>query len=218
MADLSLHQWQNTHAVNLTGSFLLCRKYLRALRTAPEAAKRTANIVVIGSTAGKFGEAGHADYATSKSGLMYGFTNTLKNEIVRIAPQARVDSVNSGWVSTPLSAKALQDASAIARATSTVSSRKVAKTEDIARQIAVLSSPVMSGHISGMNVMVDGGMEGKLLFPAGALCEIMIYVTSIEYPLRRLGSSSSIVSVTRRISSSDKLVSTIYLLLQDSSK
>lgn len=167
MADLSLHQWQNTLAINLTGSFLLCREYLRALRTAPEAAKRTANVVLIGSTAGKFGEAGHADYATSKSGLMYGFTNTLKNEIVRIAPQARVNSVSPGWVSTPLSAKALEDAGTVARATSTVSLRKVATTEDIARQIAVLSSPIMSGHVTGMNVMVDGGMEGRLLFPAG---------------------------------------------------
>jgi len=32
----------------------------------------------------------------------------------------------------------------------------------------VIASPVLSGHVSGMNVMVDGGMEGRLLFPPGS--------------------------------------------------
>lgn len=41
--------------------------------------------------------------------------------------------------------------------------RKVATPEDIANQILVLSSSVLSGHVTGQVVMVEGGMEGRLL-------------------------------------------------------
>lgn len=165
IADMSLDQWSNTLAVNLTGPFLLCREYLKALCSASEATKNTANIIFIGSTAGKFGEAGHGDYASTKSALMYGLTPTLKNEIVRIAPRGRVNSVNPGWVATPMATETLKDTSFVERALSTTPLQKVARPEDVARQVAVMASPILSGHVSGMNVMVEGGMEGRLLFP-----------------------------------------------------
>lgn len=41
--------------------------------------------------------------------------------------------------------------------------KKVATPEDVAYQVLLLSSPVVSGHVSGQVVMVDGGMEGRLL-------------------------------------------------------
>lgn len=78
--DMGLDQWSNTLAVNLTGPFLLCREYLKALRSAPDAVKDTASIIFIGSTAGKFGEAGHGDYAATKSALMYGLTPTVSSK------------------------------------------------------------------------------------------------------------------------------------------
>lgn len=53
--------------------------------------KVDACVVIIGSTAGKFGEADHADYSSSKSALIYGFTKSLKNEIVKIIPRGRVN-------------------------------------------------------------------------------------------------------------------------------
>lgn len=59
---MELSQWQNTLSVDLSGPFLICRAYLRALRSAPETVKVTASIIFIGSTAGKFGEANHGDY------------------------------------------------------------------------------------------------------------------------------------------------------------
>jgi len=34
---------------------------------------------------------------------------------------------------------------------------------DVATQIAVLASPILSGHVTGQVVMVEGGMEGRLL-------------------------------------------------------
>lgn len=165
IADMDLDQWSNTLAINLTGPFLLCREYLRALRSASDAAKDAANIIFIGSTAGKFGEAGHGDYSATKSALMYGLTPTLKNEIVRIAPRGRVNTVSPGWVATPMATETLKDTAFVERAISTTPLQKVARPEDVARQIAVMASPVLSGHVSGMNVMVDGGMEGRLLFP-----------------------------------------------------
>jgi NAD(P)-dependent dehydrogenase (short-subunit alcohol dehydrogenase family) len=65
LVDMELAQWTGTMDKNLTSSFLVCREYLRGLRSLDEERKRVASIVLIGSTAGKFGEAGHAD---SKSG------------------------------------------------------------------------------------------------------------------------------------------------------
>jgi len=108
VADMSLDQWSNTLAVNLTGPFLLCRGYLSALRSASRAVKDAANIIFIGSTAGKFGEASHGDYSASKAALMYGLTPTLKNEIVAIAAGGRVNSVNPGWVATPMATETLK--------------------------------------------------------------------------------------------------------------
>lgn len=163
--DMDAAQWKNTLAVNLTGPFLLCRSYLRSLRDASQDVKATANIVFVGSTAGKFGEANHIDYAASKSAMMYGLVPTLKNEIVSIAPHGRVNSVNPGWVATPMAAETLKDKAFVERALASTPLQKVATPTDVARQIAVLASPVLSGHVSGVNVSVDGGFEGRLLFP-----------------------------------------------------
>lgn len=165
IADMELSQWNNTTVVNLTGSFLLCRAYLRCLRNAQDGVKETASIIFIGSTAGKFGEANHGDYAASKSALMYGLTPTLKNEIVTIAPKGRVNSVNPGWVATPMAKEALSDKKFVERALSTTPLQKVAQPQDIALQVAILASPNISGHVTGINIMIDGGMEGRLLFP-----------------------------------------------------
>jgi NAD(P)-dependent dehydrogenase (short-subunit alcohol dehydrogenase family) len=69
------------------------------------------------------------------------------------------------WVATPMAEKTLKDKAFVERAIATTPLQKVALPKDVARQVAVIASPVLSGHISGMNVMVEGGMEGRLLFP-----------------------------------------------------
>lgn len=61
-------------------------KYLNFNMDAP-------SIVLCGSTGGKFGEAYYTDYASSKSALMYGFINSVKNEIVEFHPKARINAV-----------------------------------------------------------------------------------------------------------------------------
>jgi len=56
--DLSLERWNHTIAVNLTGSFLLIREFLRQVER--HRLNDNVAIVMVGSTAGKFGEAFHA--------------------------------------------------------------------------------------------------------------------------------------------------------------
>lgn len=68
VAAMPLDQWYHTITTNLTSPFLVAREYLKRLSSAPEDDKAKANIVFVGSTAGKFGAAGLSDYAATKSG------------------------------------------------------------------------------------------------------------------------------------------------------
>lgn len=157
---MSLARWRTTLDTDLTSVFLTCRGFLRQLASERRDA---ASIVLVGSTAGLFGEAGHADYAAAKAALAHGLTTSLKNEIVRLSPFGRVNCVAPGWVATPMSAAALADPELVARATRTVALRKVATAEDVAATIAWLLSPRLAGHVSGAVVPVHGGMEGRVL-------------------------------------------------------
>ncbi|KZV80387.1 NAD dependent epimerase/dehydratase [Exidia glandulosa HHB12029] len=163
LVDMDLSQWEHTLDTNLTSSFLIVRAFLRQLRDAPEEVKTSANIVFIGSTAGRFGEAGHADYAASKSALMYGLTLSLKNEIVRIAPRGRVNTIAPGWVRTPMAEEALKDAAVVYRSLATTPLKRFATAGQVATQIALIASNNVSGHVTGEVITVAGGMEGRLL-------------------------------------------------------
>lgn len=66
--DMTLEQWNTTLNADLTSPFLVAREYLRQLDRASDTLKEKASIVFVGSTFGKFGGPGHADYASSKSG------------------------------------------------------------------------------------------------------------------------------------------------------
>jgi 3-oxoacyl-[acyl-carrier protein] reductase len=121
------------------------------------------SLVLVGSTAALFGEAGHADYAAAKAAIAYGFVRSLKNEIVRIAPRGRVNAVCPGWTATPMARRALEEPGALERITRTIPLRKVGTPEDTAAQVVVLASDALSGHVSGQVVYVAGGMEGRVL-------------------------------------------------------
>ncbi|MEM7204685.1 MAG: SDR family oxidoreductase [Planctomycetota bacterium] len=157
---MSLAQWEETMAADLRTAFLTCRGYLRHLEAAP---REDAAIVFVASTAGLFGEAGHADYASAKAAMAHGLTASLKNEIVRLAPRGRVNCVCPGWTRTPMAEGALGDSELVARALSTVALRKVAEPEDVARAVVWFLSPTLSGHVSGAVLPVAGGMEGRRL-------------------------------------------------------
>ena len=59
----------------------------------------------------------------------------------------------------------LTDPELVRRVTRTMPLRKVAQPEDVARQVVVLASDELSGHVTGQVVTVAGGMEGRLLHP-----------------------------------------------------
>jgi 3-oxoacyl-[acyl-carrier protein] reductase len=162
--QMSLEQWNNTLSVNLTSVFLCVREFFRGIvkkeLQAPAA-------VLVGSTAGSFGEAGHADYAAAKAGLIYGLTRSLKNEIARLAPQGRVNVVCPGWTFTPLLEQWRQQPGRIQRALQTIPLRKVARPHDVAMAIVYLASSHLAGHVSGQILTVSGGMEGRVLYDPG---------------------------------------------------
>jgi 3-oxoacyl-[acyl-carrier protein] reductase len=154
--ELPLARWRETLDANLTATFLTARGFLAQL------GDREGALVLVGSTAGLFGEAGHADYAAAKSAILGGLLLSLKNEAVRRHPRTRVNAVAPGWTVSPMTERVLDD-ERVRRITRTMALRKVATAEDVAAQVVALASPVLSGHVSGQVVTVAGGMEGRVL-------------------------------------------------------
>jgi 3-oxoacyl-[acyl-carrier protein] reductase len=155
---MSLARWRQTLAENLDSVFLSCRAFLRHVETT-----KVGSLVLVSSTAGLFGEAGHSDYAAAKGALASGFVKSLKNELGRIAPMARVNVVCPGWTEVDRNRAKLQDAAFLSRVTRTMALRKVGQPEDVARVIVTLASDRISGHVTGEIVTVAGGMEGRVL-------------------------------------------------------
>jgi 3-oxoacyl-[acyl-carrier protein] reductase len=156
--ELTFDRWRDTVAVNLDGVFLSCRSFLRHVQTTG-----SGNIVIIASTAGVFGEAGHSDYASAKAALIGGFAASLKNEIVRIAPLGRVNVVSPGWTQTEMTRDSLADQTLTPRITRTMSLRKLGRADDVARVVVMLASDRISGHVTGQAITVAGGMEGRVV-------------------------------------------------------
>jgi 3-oxoacyl-[acyl-carrier protein] reductase len=154
--ELSLERWDATLRANLTSAFLTARGFLRSV-----AERGHGSLVFVGSTAGSFGEAGHADYAAAKAAVV-GLMLSVKNEVVRVAPLARVNAVFPGWTESPMT-RGVVDPEQVRRVSRTMALRKVAQPEDVARQIVVLASDELSGHVTGQIVTVAGGMEGRTI-------------------------------------------------------
>ena len=155
--ELPLERWEATLRQNLTSAFLTSRAFLREVER-----NGHGSLVLVGSTAGIVGEAGHADYAAAKSAVIGGLLLSLKNEVTRIAPLARVNAVAPGWTESPMT-RGHVDPEAVRRISRTMALRKVATPDDIAAQVVVLASDLLSGHITGQVVTVAGGMEGRVV-------------------------------------------------------
>ena len=155
---LPLDRWHDTLADNLTSTFLTARGFLEHC-----VSTGAGSLVMISSTAGTFGEAGHADYAAAKGAILSGLLMTAKNEAARIGPGVRVNVVAPGWTVTPaVMARGLSD-DHFEKATATMSLKKLGKPEDVATQVVMLASDEISGHISGQVITVAGGMEGRII-------------------------------------------------------
>jgi 3-oxoacyl-[acyl-carrier protein] reductase len=162
---MSLRQWRRTLDGVLTTTFLTLREFLRQVKK-----QKQGNIVLIGSTAAVFGEAGHADYAASKAALVYGLTRSLKNELARLAPHTRnycggrINCVCPGWTVVPRLEGKLSDPATIRQATATMALPQLAMPEDIANAVVFLASDALARHITGQILVVAGGMEGRQLW------------------------------------------------------
>lgn len=165
LPDMTLKQWNTTLTTVLTSSFLCLREFFRLV-----ARQRRGNAVLVGSTAGVFGEAGHADYAAAKAAMAFGLTRTLKNEIGRLAPHTaeycggRVNCVCPGWTVVPRNEAKLGDRKVIQRVAATMALPKIGRPEDVARAIVYLASDRLAGHVTGQTMVVAGGMEGRWLW------------------------------------------------------
>jgi 3-oxoacyl-[acyl-carrier protein] reductase len=157
--ELPLERWEETLRANLTVTFLTARAFLAEVARNGHGA-----LVMIASTAGVVGEAGHADYAAAKSAIAHGFLLSLKNEVVRVAPRARVNVVAPGWTESPMT-RGHVDPEHVRKISRTMALRKVAQPEDVAAHVVVLASDTLSGHVTGQLVVVAGGMEGRTVHP-----------------------------------------------------
>ena len=159
---------------NLLGSIWTARAFFAALaRSGPRSDGHGATLVFIGSTAGRFGEKGHAEYAAGKAGLS-GLMLTLKNEIVELDPYGRVNLVEPGWTVTHMARPTLDEAGAIARVVRTMPLRQLARAEDIARAVLALCSPALARHASGQTLTIAGGMEGRVQWDPSQIDEAAI--------------------------------------------
>ena len=163
--QMSLKQWRTTHDGVLTSAFLTLREFFKQV-----AKQRSGNAVLIASTAGVFGEAGHVDYASAKAAMAYGLTRTLKNEIARIAPHTkdycggRINCVCPGWTVVPRTATKLNDTAVVKKVVSTMALPQIGRPDDMANQVVFLASDKLARHVTGQTIVVAGGMEGRRLW------------------------------------------------------
>ena len=155
--EIGSERWSETISSNLGVTVNTARSFLRHA-----SGSGSGSLVMIGSTAGVYGESGHSDYAAAKGAITSGLLMSLKNDVSKIGG-VRVNAVAPGWTVTPKKIEQGIDDTLIQRATATMSLKKLATPEDVAMTVVSLSSDIVSGHISGQVIEVAGGMEGRLI-------------------------------------------------------
>jgi 3-oxoacyl-[acyl-carrier protein] reductase len=139
--------WDAVIATNLASVFRLSKAVLRTMMKA-----RKGRIISIASVVGSTGNAGQANYAAAKAGII-GFTKSLAREVGSRGITANV--VAPGFIDTDMT-RALADTQREALLTQIPLSR-LGKPDDIAAAVAFLAS-AEAAYITGETLHVNGGM------------------------------------------------------------
>jgi NAD(P)-dependent dehydrogenase (short-subunit alcohol dehydrogenase family) len=151
--ETTLADWHRVLEINLTGPFLMSREFGKEMLR-----QRSGSIVNISSIAGLLGIADRAAYNASKHGLI-GLTRTLAAEWG--GRGVRVNAVCPGWVKTEMDQ---EDQASGGYTDEDIEGRtpmgRFAAPEDVARAVAFLADPELSGYVNGHALSVDGGWFG----------------------------------------------------------
>jgi 3-oxoacyl-[acyl-carrier protein] reductase len=144
LAQLADARWRQTMAANLDAVFLSTRAALGLMGPG-------GRVVIVSSTAGQRGEAGHADYAATK-GAVIALTKSLA---IECAPDILVNCVAPGWVDTEMCEPAFANGGR-ERIAATIPLRRIPPPDDIAGPIVFLCSD-LARHLTGEVLNVNGG-------------------------------------------------------------
>ena len=160
-ADMSLQQWNAVIGVNLTGGFLCAREAVKEfLRrgVVPERSKAAGKIIFTSSVHEIIPWAGHANYATSKGGIML----LMKTIAQELAPQKiRVNSIGPGAIKTAINESVWSDPQGAASMCKLIPYGRIGEKTDVA-PVAVWLASDAADYVTGTTIFVDGGM---LLYP-----------------------------------------------------
>ena len=140
-------EWQDILNTNLTSVFRLSKALMRTMMK-----KRYGRIITIGSIVGTMGNAGQANYAAAKAGLI-GFSKSLAREVA--SRGITVNVVAPGFIATDMTEALTDDQKALTLAQ--VPTGRLGEPAEIASAVAFLASDEAS-YITGETLHVNGGM------------------------------------------------------------
>ena len=145
---MSTEQWQDVLNVNLNSVFFGTKTALRTMLK-----QRSGSFINISSVVGLQGNAGQANYAASKAGII-GFTKSVAREVGSRGIRANV--VAPGFIATEMTDEIPEkDLNAWLE---TIPLKRAGQVDDVANLCVFLASD-MSAYITGQTLSVDGGMN-----------------------------------------------------------